>query len=201
MLRLIKSAPEEQETAGVVESPEDVDRVRAVLSLGGVPWAELDDGLQVVRLKLLEARTRAAAGDGGAIREQRAWLTVVSSNVAADWHRERARNARVHEKLGATLHEYWSNRDDGADSTEAHDTAVVVAEALELLSAPHRQVVILRYWADLAVPEIARHLAVPAGTVKSRLHTATQLLRDVLSDSGSGPASDSPNMKRGRRDA
>lgn len=201
MLRLIKSVADEEEPTGVVESPEDVDLVRAVLSLGGVPWAELDDGLQIVRLKLLEARTRAAAGDDGPIRKEQAWLAVVSSNVAVDWHRQHARDARVRDKLAATLDQYWSLRGSTADSAEARETAVMVAEALELLSPPHRQVVILRYWVDLTVPEIARHLSVPAGTVKSRLHMATRVLRDALSDAGSGPASDSPSVERGCRDA
>lgn len=43
-----------------------------------------------------------------------------------------------------------------------------------------RTVVILRYWADLTVPEIAIRLGWPVGTVKSRLHRALERIRTDL---------------------
>lgn len=76
--------------------PAQVDRVRAVLSLGGVPYADLQDGVQQVRLRLLE---RLANGLE-APREVGAWAAVVASNLAADWHRTRHRQ----ERIGARLH-------------------------------------------------------------------------------------------------
>jgi RNA polymerase sigma-70 factor (ECF subfamily) len=63
---------------------EDVRRVRAVLALGGVPWGELDDGVQEVRLKLREVQTKDHRQQ---IRKPAAWLSVVASRVATDWHR------------------------------------------------------------------------------------------------------------------
>ncbi|MFC6704399.1 RNA polymerase sigma factor [Flexivirga alba] len=198
MLRLIKPVPGEEGPRDI--EAEDTDLVRAVLSLGGVPWAELDDGVQIVRLKLLETQAREAAGESDSVREVRAWLTVVSSNVAADWHRRRARDARVQEKLASTLDQYWSDRRLSGTSND-RDTALMVAAALELLSPSHRQVITLRYWADMTVPEIANRLSVPVGTVKSRLHSATLMLRDCLSDTEGTAVTDSVNTKRGRRDA
>jgi RNA polymerase sigma-70 factor (ECF subfamily) len=47
----------------------DVELVRAVLLLGGVPWGELDDGVQQVRLKLLETQARQT---GEVIRKRQA---------------------------------------------------------------------------------------------------------------------------------
>jgi RNA polymerase sigma-70 factor (ECF subfamily) len=38
-------------------------------------------------------------------------------------------------------------------------------------------VVVLRYWGDLALAEIADRLGIPIGTVKSRHHAALQTLR------------------------
>ncbi|MYU63750.1 sigma factor-like helix-turn-helix DNA-binding protein, partial [Streptomyces sp. SID69] len=43
-----------------------------------------------------------------------------------------------------------------------------------------RQVVVLRFYADLPVRAIADELGIPEGTVKSRLHTAVRLLRARL---------------------
>ena len=44
--------------------------------------------------------------------------------------------------------------------------------ALELLNAHERIVVVLRYWADLTLADVAQRTGWPLGTVKSRLHRA-----------------------------
>ncbi|HYO41594.1 MAG TPA: RNA polymerase sigma factor [Candidatus Limnocylindrales bacterium] len=55
-----------------------------------------------------------------------------------------------------------------------------VGGALAGLDPEHRIVVVLRYWADLTVDEIAERVGVPAGTVKSRLHYALKTLHTEL---------------------
>jgi RNA polymerase sigma factor (sigma-70 family) len=52
-----------------------------------------------------------------------------------------------------------------------------MGEALARLSDEHREVVVLRYYADLPVDAIAQSLGIRAGTVKSRLHRALSRLR------------------------
>ena len=51
-----------------------------------------------------------------------------------------------------------------------------VGRALDRLSAEQRVVVVLRYWRDMPLEQIATRLDVPLGTVKSRLHYALKLL-------------------------
>ena len=58
----------------------------------------------------------------------------------------------------------------GAQRTE-------LAEALAALPEAHREVLLMRYVDDLSLQEIADALAIPLGTVKSRLHHATESLR------------------------
>ncbi len=69
-----------------------------------------------------------------------------------------------------------------ADSSTSLSNRDAVGRALERLDVDHRIVVILRYWADLPVDEIADRLGIPAGTVKSRLHSALRTLRPRLED-------------------
>jgi RNA polymerase sigma factor (sigma-70 family) len=57
-----------------------------------------------------------------------------------------------------------------------------VRQALARLSAEHRQVIALRYGADLTEIEIAKVLNWPVGTVKSRLNRARERLRVLLND-------------------
>lgn len=52
--------------------------------------------------------------------------------------------------------------------------------ALDALDVDHRIVVLLRYWQDRTVDDIADRVGIPAGTVKSRLHHALRTLRASL---------------------
>ncbi len=53
---------------------------------------------------------------------------------------------------------------------------------LDLLTPDERIVVVLRFWADLPLDDIADRLGWPLGTVKSRLHRAIGRMRDGLMD-------------------
>ncbi|MFI1333537.1 RNA polymerase sigma factor [Streptomyces sp. NPDC020845] len=146
-----------------------------MLVLGGVPWDQLDDGVQQVRLKLLEEQAKPEQPE---IREPMAWLTAVASRVAVDWHRARTRDAGLRERLAAR----WSRRPPPEHPEEHRVLALTVSRGLEGLSAVQRQVLTLRYYADLPVRDIAALLDVPEGTVKSRLHSAVAALRTQLHD-------------------
>lgn len=52
--------------------------------------------------------------------------------------------------------------------------------ALDALDADHRIVVLLRFWQDRTVDDIADRVGIPAGTVKSRLHHALRSMRASL---------------------
>ena len=52
-----------------------------------------------------------------------------------------------------------------------------MGRALSSLSIELRMVVVLRYWGELSLAEIADRLRIPIGTVKSRHHAALQVLR------------------------
>ena len=65
-------------------------------------------------------------------------------------------------------------------TAEAQDAGDEVANAIRALSPPLREVVVLRYFADKTVEEIASALDIPIGTVKSRLHNARETLAGLL---------------------
>ena len=56
-----------------------------------------------------------------------------------------------------------------------HDAAV---RAIGLLDADLRIVIVLQYWADLRLEDVAQRLGWPLGTVKSRLHRALESMRE-----------------------
>ena len=57
-----------------------------------------------------------------------------------------------------------------------------IYELIQSLSSAHREVLILRYYEDMKIKEIAEITGVSQGTVKSRLYYATSFLRERVSD-------------------
>ncbi len=75
-----------------------------------------------------------------------------------------------------------------ADGPSIDDPSVLTADRelldsiLRRLPPDQRAVVVLRYYFDLAVPEIAATLQIPVGTAKSRLHRSLSVMRTALAD-------------------
>ena len=73
-----------------------------------------------------------------------------------------------------------------ADTPHISDSAGFIAErdrmgwAFRELTPQQRAILVLVYYADLPLAEVAATLDIPLGTAKSRLHRACQALRAVL---------------------
>jgi RNA polymerase sigma-70 factor, ECF subfamily len=60
--------------------------------------------------------------------------------------------------------------------------ATRLARALQTLSPEHREVIVLRFYDNLKIHEIAAQTSVSAGTIKSRLHYALRCLEKLVPD-------------------
>jgi len=60
------------------------------------------------------------------------------------------------------------------------DEDMTIRQYIRDLPEKQREVILLRYYMDLEYQDIAQYLAVPEGTVKSRLNRATEALRDHM---------------------
>jgi RNA polymerase sigma-70 factor (ECF subfamily) len=68
----------------------------------------------------------------------------------------------------------------GADTTVSVDDRDALERAFRRLSPEHRAVVVLHHHAGYPLASIAEVAGIPLGTVKSRLHYATRVLREAL---------------------
>jgi RNA polymerase sigma-70 factor (ECF subfamily) len=127
--------------------------------------AEAEDAVQ-------EAFARASAhwGRVGNYDSPEAWVRRVALNVAFTGLR-RAR--RVVEVLA---------RAQPPAPPPLPAESLELVEALKALPVPFRQVLVLRYLADLPVERIAGELGIAVGTAKSRLARARQALARQLVD-------------------
>jgi RNA polymerase sigma-70 factor (ECF subfamily) len=104
------------------------------------------------------------------------WLHSILLNIARHHHRKQRRMVYDND-LAATEVPAPAPSQSPADADAA---AAGLHTALQRLSDPHREVVILRYYEDMKIHEIARHLGVSTGTVKSRLHYAVKEMQALL---------------------
>lgn len=103
------------------------------------------------------------------------WLCRIALNVARDHgRRARVRADGLERAAGAATSVL---PDEAAARAEAH---AHVADALEALPDPQREVVVLATWGGLSQREIAAALDVPLGTVKTRHRAALSRLRALV---------------------
>jgi RNA polymerase sigma-70 factor (ECF subfamily) len=68
----------------------------------------------------------------------------------------------------------------GAKSADPFAPAIArdaIGRALSKLTPEQRIVIVLRYWRDLSIEEIAERVRIPSGTVRSRLHYGLRTLK------------------------
>jgi RNA polymerase sigma-70 factor, ECF subfamily len=108
------------------------------------------------------------------------WLYRVTRSVALDLYRKRA--SRVRQVPDGDPH-IAAARDSSDDPQEIIDESWLswrVSRALEVLDAPHREVIDLAYFGGLSQREISIRTGMPLGTVKTRTASAFKSLRGEL---------------------
>lgn len=121
----------------------------------------------------------AAWRQAGSYRAERAkpacWLLTFVHRRAVDQVRRHQRRSAEPLPLEALAE---PSADDQA--VTGMPTRAWIREGLDRLSVRDRDVLELAYFAGLTQPEIAQHLRIPLGTIKSRTSTALQRLNDAL---------------------
>src|SRR3954465_8961261 len=111
----------------------------------------------------------------------RAWLTTILQNVRSNRRRARGRSPLVHDP-----HDRIGNATPFVPPVPQTLTDEELLGALGRIPVPFQEVIVLCDVEELTYKEIADALAIPLGTVMSRLHRGRALLRAELGASRSG---------------
>ncbi|MGB0082566.1 MAG: sigma-70 family RNA polymerase sigma factor [Terracidiphilus sp.] len=108
-----------------------------------------------------------------------AWLMVSGRNRAISRLRGRRDREVLEEEEGDYANTFVSGQNIEDEAVRAQ-LARNVSAALEQLPAEQRQAVELAYFEGMTQSEIANRTGIPLGTVKTRMRTAMQTLRQIL---------------------
>lgn len=113
----------------------------------------------------------------------KSWLYRVAVNEAITILRRRKVKEELDPTPGASFDQGaansardWQPEEAALDSEERR----LLHFAIDQLDSVHRSVVVLKYFHEFSDTEIAAVIGCPAGTVKSRLHRARELLRHSM---------------------
>ncbi|MEV0586279.1 RNA polymerase sigma factor [Nonomuraea sp. NPDC050310] len=106
--------------------------------------------------------------------DARPWLYGIASNVIGKRRRTELNLYRAYVRTG--VHPFYE-LEDGVSTLAVNRP---LASALLGLKRADRDVLLLVAWADLTYDEVAQALAIPVGTVRSRLNRARKKIRETL---------------------
>jgi RNA polymerase sigma-70 factor (ECF subfamily) len=105
------------------------------------------------------------------------WIYRIAVNEAINFSRRRRRESPLNEAVAAR---------QGRDVDHLADIArdELIQTALRAIKIDYRVVVVLKYFLELSYKEIGDIVGIPEKTVKSRLFTGRELLREALVQRG-----------------
>ena len=143
--------------------------------------ADTDDLYQETFLKAVELHHKIDKANN-----PKAFLVSIALRLWKNNRRKyaiRQRIAPVEEFNEAVKNEYiLSNEESPEDIVLSKETSAMIQQAAEQLKEKLRIPLYMYYTAEMSNEEIASALKIPTGTVKSRLHKARKILRDILED-------------------
>ena len=128
---------------------------------------------------------RSATGFDPARGSVAAWIATICRTRALDLVRSRKRRARVVEEAAVVSDEgeslvFAPSIESTDRSAELTETSAIVRKSLADLPPEQRRVIELAYFGGLSQSEIAEQLSQPLGTVKTRMRSGMEKLRQAL---------------------
>ena len=108
------------------------------------------------------------------------WLFSITVNVCRTRLQRHSRRERLTQILSGILRTQKASSVEDSAIQNISDGALW--RTIHSMDEKHRIPIVLRYYHDLSIAEIANILQIPEGTVHSRLNAARKFLHDVLKE-------------------
>lgn len=139
---------------------------------------EAEDLLQEVFMRIWEKAHTFDQDRGNAY----SWIVTLARNKAID--RVRSKGYKTQQKTSTGIEEpEFTLEDDQYDPLETtifSDRAELVKKALKEIPEEQREVIKIAYYGSMTQSEIAEHLDIPPGTVKTRTRLGLIKLKNIL---------------------
>ncbi len=123
-------------------------------------------------------RVIVAAQAGRLPERARPWIYQIATNLCKDlWKKSSYRNEQSTDQEALSRHQ---DRETITSILERQWEREAVVSAVQSLSEDHRHIVILRFYHELKLEEIAEIVGIPLSTLKSRLYQSLKKLADIL---------------------
>ncbi len=129
---------------------------------------QVDDAREAVDDAVAHAWERTSRGQE--IDNIGGWVRIVALHNLRRCHRRRGVERRIHPSVATP---------DSVDAATP-EAAIDMHRALATLTERQRQVVVLHYFLDVSVSEIANDLGLARGTIKATLHQSREALAKTL---------------------
>ena len=143
--------------------------------------ADAEDIVQEAFLRFWRSSERHDARSvAGSVADPVAYLFASVKHAAMDFQRGGRRRVRREEAVAFARSETAGGGPMFSSPLEQAERRLAVEAALATLPEPQREVLVLKIWAGLTFPQIARALDVPPDTAASRYRYALEKLRTQL---------------------
>ena len=137
-------------------------------------------------------------------RRFKPWLYTIAANKGRDFLRRQKRRSAVSLDAPLGAHAEVSLMDllpgtsnSPSSSLESGDEGAVVKQVIDHMPAHFREILLLSYFQKLSYAQISDSLAIPLGTVKSRLHAAVASFAQSWKQACTRRGISTPSMKSG----
>jgi RNA polymerase sigma-70 factor (ECF subfamily) len=107
------------------------------------------------------------------------WIYRIAINESINHVKRNRKQLPLDERMA-------SESDSPEDLAQSGDVSREIRNGLMALEEHYRAVVVLRHFSDCSYQQISEILQIPEKTVKSRLYSARQLMKDILSERALG---------------
>ncbi len=112
------------------------------------------------------------------------WIYTIAKNTFIDYVRKRRDDLSIDNTRGEYIGQPVSLTPNPEENIVRAEQRTQLEQYLDMMSPKYRQLIELRFFKDLSYEEIAEHLGLPLGTVKTQIHRARTQLCGFISKSG-----------------